>query len=714
MSNPLSLKIFHNGRLVDHKTISQDVIKIGKLPSSHLCLEDDSVARMHAVIESSGNDVRIIDLGSAGGTFLNGQRVEKNASVTDGDALDFGPYRVEVELLHAAGLAAAGFGASMPVGAAGNHLTTPRTAGATALSPAAVVPQPVGRVTPGPVPSHTQLDPGEVETQDGTRVTEVIASYRGTVLDAQHVGQVKNRRRSASLFLGAAATLMLGGAAMLASEVGQDWEGYAAAKTAAFEDGATQPEVPGLGLGGLGLGLMLFGLIPMGLGVVRLSDHGLSTYRIGEAHNAAFSTGSAGLPSDTFALVDTGAGGHILNFTPSMTGAVTVGQESISLAELASSGHAAGNGSAYAYALPAGARCKLEHGEVTYFINEVAAGKRIAGKGEADKPFWVYNAASLAALGGLLIMTQLIPNESMAMDLDANEMTSCYVGYMTQPDIEEEVVEEEEVTEESEQAGGQGSKHAGDEGAMGDPKKKAANKMYASKGPKTAVPQMARNFDPDMQTRNAGILGQLQSESGHFLASPFGAAYNVGNDDDDLWGNMTGTEPGAAYGLMGLSGVGAGRGGGGSGEGTIGMGNVGLIGHGLGGGHGGGYGPGDGKGTGFKNRGRRIPRVRIAAVKSAAGIDKGIIRRIVRNHFREVVHCYNQGLVGNPNLKGRVAVQFGIGPTGKVTMSAVASNTTGDSNTGNCIAKAIKRWKFPKPSTGGTAIVTYPFVLNPG
>lgn len=712
MSNPLSLKIFHNGRLVDRKTIAQDVIKIGKLPSSHLCLEDDSVARMHAVIESSGNDVRIIDLGSAGGTFLNGQRVEKNASVADGDALDFGPYRVEIELMHAAGLAAAGFGASMPVGLATHPIITPRTAGATALSPAVVVPQPVGRVTPVPMPSR--LDPAEVETQDGTRVTEVVASYNGTVLDAQHVGQVKNRRKGASMLLGAAATLMLGGAAMLASEVGQDWEGHAAAKTSALEEGAALPDTPGLGLGGLGLGLMLFGLIPMGLGVVRLSDRGLSTYRIGEAHNAAFSTGSAGLPSDTFGLVDSGAGGHILNFTPSMVGEVTVGQESISLAELAASGHAAGNGSAYAYALPAGARCRLEHGEVTYFINEVAAGKRIASKGEADKPFWAYNAASLAALGGLLIMTQLIPNESMAMDLDTNEMTSRYVGYMTQPDIEEEVVEEEEVTEESEQAGGQGTKHAGSEGAMGDPKKKAANKMYASKGPKTAVPQMARNFDPEMQTRNAGILGQLQSESGHFLASPFGAAYNVGNQDEDLWGNMTGTEPGAAYGALGLGNIGTGRGGGGNGAGTVGMGNVGLIGHGANGGSGGGYGPGDGNGTGFKNRGRRVPRVRAAAIKSAAGIDKSIIRRIVRNHFREVVHCYNQGLVGNPNLKGRVAVQFGIGPTGRVTMSAVANNTTGDANTGNCIAKAIKRWKFPKPSTGGTAIVTYPFVLNPG
>src|SRR5262245_26825258 len=33
------------------------------------------------------------------------------------------------------------------------------------------------------------------------------------------------------------------------------------------------------------------------------------------------------------------------------------------------------------------------------------------------------------------------------------------------------------------------------------------------------VPQLARNFDPDTSARQAGILGLIQQESGHFLAS---------------------------------------------------------------------------------------------------------------------------------------------------------------------------------------------------
>lgn len=710
MANALSLKIFHNGQFVDQKTLEQGVIKIGKLRSSHLCLDDESIARMHAVIESSGSDVRVIDLGGHTGTLVNGQRIDKNASLADGDALDFGPYRVEVEMLYSAGISAAGFGAVMPVAPAAAVPThAHRSSAAPAITPQ-VTPQPV--IDPAPSRAPLTPDASEVEKPD-TRVTEVVASYRGTVLDAQHVGQVRGRRNSAPMFLGAAAALMLCGAGMLAVEVTQDWEGYAAAKATAIETGAEMPEVPGYGLGGLGMGLMLLGLIPMGLGMTRLQDRGMNAYRIGESSDAQLTVAG----QDSFPLVKEAAGGHVLNFTQAMEGEVSVGGQSITLAELATSGRAANAGGAFSYALPSGARCKVRHGDLTFHVNEVAAGKRLAGKQEADKPFWAYNAASLAAIGSLLIMTHLIPDDAMAMAVEDDGQTNRYVGYMNQPDIaeeEEEIIEEP--SPENEKAGGTGTRHKGDEGQMGDPKKKAVNKMYAMKGPKTALPQMARNFDPDMQSRNAGILGELQKESGHFLASPYGAPFAVGNDDDDLWGNMTGTEQGESGGFGGLGMIGTGRGGGGLGEGTVGMGNIGLIGHGGGNGTGTGYGPGSGNGkaTGFDGRAKRLPRVRGAKITKISGMDKDIIRRIVRNHFREVTHCYNQGLVRDPNLEGRVAIQFSIGPTGKVMLAAVTENTSGDQNVGNCIAKAVKRWTFPKPTTGGTAMVNYPFVLRHG
>ncbi len=97
-----------------------------------------------------------------------------------------------------------------------------------------------------------------------------------------------------------------------------------------------------------------------------------------------------------------------------------------------------------------------------------------------------------------------------------------------------------------------------EEGQMGKPSAKSKSGLYAMKGPRNAIPQ---------QAQDAGILGVMSAQSGHFLASPHGGAYAVGKDDADVWGGLTGTEVGDAYGVGGLGLVGVGRGGGGVGFG---------------------------------------------------------------------------------------------------------------------------------------------------
>jgi len=95
-----------------------------------------------------------------------------------------------------------------------------------------------------------------------------------------------------------------------------------------------------------------------------------------------------------------------------------------------------------------------------------------------------------------------------------------------------------------------GTRHKGEEGRMGKPTSKSKSGLYAMKGPKDPIPAPA----------------------GHFVASPYGGAFAVGSDDADVWGGLTGTEIGEAYGVGGLGLVGTGRGGGGTGESTIGLG----------------------------------------------------------------------------------------------------------------------------------------------
>ena len=98
---PLKFEIYKGDELVREEILNQDVIKVGKLASSHLRIDDETVSRMHAVIEVTGpDDVHIIDLGSTRGTLVNGERINK-ARLQSGDEIMFGESRVIVSFLEA-------------------------------------------------------------------------------------------------------------------------------------------------------------------------------------------------------------------------------------------------------------------------------------------------------------------------------------------------------------------------------------------------------------------------------------------------------------------------------------------------------------------------------------------------------------------------------------------------------------------------------------
>lgn len=678
MSRAIRFEVWRDDQLVDATTLTQDVIKIGRLPSSHLRIDDESVARMHAVLEVQGDRLRLVDLGSSTGTMVNGARVEKTAAVKLGDALAFGPYQVRL-----------------------------------AAPPRAVV-------RPAAVPLAEAF-----EKVDDPEIAEVMAVYGNTVLDVQHVGKRLDRRMAYGwMALGGA--LLLGGASYVASQTvlrGEAWEAYHAEAADAAAAGRPAPTAPGSALSGLGVALGLLGLVPLGIGAVRLRDRDPSRYTIGEGDAVSFATTTTALPDPSgFPLVASNdAGDTRVCFTPQMQGLVVVGGQQYTLEQLVASGQAIQQGAAFSFPLPKAARCRIQHGDITFHVNAVKPGKVVAGRGDADKSFWLYNAASLVGLGTLLGLAQLAMPPEGDYAIDDAQAYNRFVGYIQQPDIEDETSDEpdeEELVDGKAKSdpGTPGKRAPGSEGKMGKPDSKvSANRRFAMKGPADAQPMMARNHSADVEARQAGILGMIQQDSGHFLANPNGA-FAIGNDDEDVWGNLTGTEVGESVGAAGLGLAGSGRGGGGQADGLIGLSNVGLI-----GGKGScsdgadckGLGYSRGKGAGFKERkrGKPVPRIGKATVRGA--LDKDIIRRVVRAHINQVSHCYNQGLVRDPTLQGRVAIQFTIGGTGKVPVSVVSSSTLKDKSVGNCIASAVKRWKFPKPQGGATVMVTYPFVLNP-
>jgi hypothetical protein len=200
-----------------------------------------------------------------------------------------------------------------------------------------------------------QIDASEFEVQNGSRVAEVVAMYGNTVLDVQHVGQLKNKKSQAPLFLAIGGLMLVAGAGIFLSEVKQDWSGYQEKMAEANETGGLRPQKPGNGLGGLGVALALLGVVPFGMGLIRMGDFVNRSYTIGESHGASFHVPPQGLPDGgAFPLVRGSDHEFSLNFTQGMTGEVTFDGQSIPLGQLVSSGRAGSTGSSYTFPLPPG------------------------------------------------------------------------------------------------------------------------------------------------------------------------------------------------------------------------------------------------------------------------------------------------------------------------------------------------------------------------
>jgi hypothetical protein len=310
----------------------------------------------------------------------------------------------------------------------------------------------------------------------------------------------------------------------------------------------------------------------------------------------------------------------------------------------------------------------------------------------------------------MLIMFYFLPPSASSLSLELLNADSRLIKYL----IEAPELVEEEMPEwllEDDKESGKGKRHKDEEGQMGDRKAKKTNNKFGIEGP-------AENEDPHMarakareEAMQAGIIGILKSNVGAWNSptSPYGRDTALGNDPMSALGALMGDQIGSNFGFGGLGLRGTGRGGGGTGEGTIGLGNIGTIGHGAGGGNGSGYGRGAGN---FRGRDAKVPRIRTGTADVRGSLSKEVIRRIIRRHINEVRFCYEQELNQRPDLQGRVAVKFIISPTGAVQNAMVASSDMGNPRVEGCIANSVKRWTFPAPEGGGIVVVTYPFVLQ--
>jgi len=648
---PLTFHIFRGEDHLRSETLTQDVIKVGKLPSNHLVVDDENVSRMHAVIEVHGaDDVTIIDLGSTQGTYVNGQRVNK-CKLEQGDEIVLGETKLVLEIAEAddAVASSAATIAAPPAPSAAPFAPPPAAApfapppfAPPMSAPAAVAPFAPPGVAPPPfaasqepaydpaayVPGPMDLD--AVEVRDGTTTMEVTAMWGDMPIAVAHLAPGKPY------------------------VVGED---------------ATCDEY--------------------------MPSEVLRTERL------------TIVTSDGALVIPAHADGDL-----TVSGQTTNLREMVQTGRAQASGEQPG---AHQVAIPAGGSARLQIGTMMFLVRPVPPGKKPAGGifGGMDYGILGFFGASFALHFSFLALVWFMPPAARGLSLDLLGADSRYVRYLIEPPEmqEEEVPDWLTKAGPDQDEGGKGKRHKGEEGQMGKQDAKKTDNHYGIKGPQeNPDPHMAREAAKE-SAKTAGILGILRSSTGSWNAptSPYGRDTAMGNDAENALGALMGNQLGENFGYGGLGLRGTGRGGGGTGEGTIGLGNLNTIGRGGGGGSGSGYGRGAG---GLRGRGSKVPTIRPGAAEVRGSLSKEVIRRVVRSHMNEIKFCYEQQLAQRPDLAGRVSVQFIISPSGAVQSSSMAGSTLSNSAAEQCMVRAVRRWAFPAPEGGGIVVVTYPFMLQ--
>jgi pSer/pThr/pTyr-binding forkhead associated (FHA) protein len=74
--------------------LDTDVVTVGRHPDSDIFLDDISVSRRHATFTRSDAGYVVSDLGSLNGSYVNRDRIDSDVTLTGGDEVQIGKYRL--------------------------------------------------------------------------------------------------------------------------------------------------------------------------------------------------------------------------------------------------------------------------------------------------------------------------------------------------------------------------------------------------------------------------------------------------------------------------------------------------------------------------------------------------------------------------------------------------------------------------------------------
>ncbi|HZH15508.1 MAG TPA: adventurous gliding motility protein GltG [Archangium sp.] len=526
MPVPLTLKVFKGETLVTAKDFERDIIKIGRLASAHLCLEDEKVSRIHSVIEvAADGSLSIIDMGSVEGTYVNGKRVNKGL-LSFGDEIKVGGTTIRLEnpaAVAAVNLAsAAASTAPAPAPVAAPVAETPLAVG---LSQAAVSPAAAAAVTPAPVPVVVQQP--------------VAAPAPAPKAAAQPV----------------------------------------AAPVAEFSEPAPRVRrVARKGNGPLGLGLHFM------WGDQRVGDFFLApgqkrSFTVGTAKGVDFIMGDAKLGGERFEVVRTDGQGYTVLFTGKMKGELTRKGDTSDLKAVIESGKASHEGEAYALTLKEDDFLWVDLGGVTLEVLFESVPKRAVAPLGESMDFAVINiflvmffiasmfviAAANHAAAGDVYADELAGNNSRLAKLIIKPPETQKNKFLEKLNQQKAEKQAEKAAKQKKEDGGKKEvvKQTNQPASNAKPDKKAAAKNMAAKifGGKGGASSLfgGGGLGGDLKSAMGGLVGK-----GSMVGGLGGLGLKGGGGGGGGGGDVIG------IGAVGTKGRGGGMGGYGSGVGGLG------------------------------------------------------------------------------------------------------------------------------------------------
>jgi len=110
----------------------------------------------------------------------------------------------------------------------------------------------------------------------------------------------------------------------------------------------------------------------------------------------------------------------------------------------------------------------------------------------------------------------------------------------------------------------------------------------------------------------------------------------------------------------------------------------------------------------------RAPAVQLVRkeIEIRGGLDPAVIQQIVQERLAEVRYCYENALLADVNLGGKISTSWTIQANGSVADLSALSDDPRMQKIHGCIKERMGRWKFPEPKGGGVVHVKYPFVFS--